>query len=487
MSHRNRSVFAAVLCACAFVFLSGIECDALHAAKRSGSHSHSAKSKSKSKRKSSWKETIIQQANAGYYRALGHSSKAALIDGVSISRLAEYAKETNCSAYRRAIAAAGRLDRLKKETKLKLAECVQLAVYIETELAEDVKTRGNYRSRNSTGICRSVEYDPASGKRFIHLQNHGGRETLGKGYKKTVTLSVLYDEHKPELVAHCQTTIPMPEEIEAIRALQGLNGLLEVYAITDRHVKSSKTDTTNYSLMCKLYPYDTLSSLMRSGKKRRKLDMVDKMYIAHDILTGLESMHNKGFVHRDLGTRNYLIYKKKRERGSGERYAAVIADFGRTLPIEHIFGKVCQTIPVYIAPEGLIYSKLKGADYFYTDIYAVGCVLHSLFFDRSAPWADSRLVRGKEPVEKRQKAFIKKLGDWRAKRFKSLVVTNRFRDNTPVEEGLERLVLRMVDPIAKKRGTATELRQLLEYFMKRKDVLKREDAMLKKQKSKSKK
>lgn len=466
-----------------------------------------ALSSKKSKKKSTkdyYRQEILKEIEAGRWRAVGKNVKNALKKGVSYTQLKQYVELSDCKVLKKSMAIARKLDQLKPSTGLTQGESIELALYIETEFSDERAKFGNYRSRNSTGLCRSIQYDPESKLTFIHLKNHGGKKVLGEGFKKVVTPSILYHETKPEIVAHCLTTIPMAHEIAAVRALQGLDGLFKVKAITERTAKDKKT---YYALLCKLYPYDTLSSFIHlgtknsrskregasskktSGKKpiRRKMPFLDKMYIARDILTGLNNMHQRGYVHRDLGSRNYLIYKKKREEGKGMRYAAVIADLGRTLPYTEVIGQPAQGTPFYRAPEALDFERLSGKDYLYTDIYAVGCVFQTLFFDRSAPWVRSKLTRDVTiPVYERQEKFTAFLKKYREERFKALVVKNTSRRTPPIEESVERLILKMVDPVPHLRGSSDELLKIMQMLVKRAEK-SQEEAIKKIESAKTKK
>ena len=101
-----------------------------------------------------------------------------------------------------------------------------------------------------------------------------------------------------------------------------------------------------------------------------KIDLVQSLQIAIDILHGLEFAHARGIVHRDIKPENILL---KSNLGG---YTAHIADFGiaklnQEVEDSHLLGNTGS--PAYMAPE-----QFYG-DYSYNcDLYGLGVVLYEL-------------------------------------------------------------------------------------------------------------
>lgn len=408
-----------------------------------------------------WKEMFRNQIETANYRALGYLIKNALTDGVEFLKLQKYAGELECEPMQKALEAASHLYDLYSETDLDLPDCIQLALYIETDFHREIKEFGNYRNRKSTGLSKTVEYDPETNQIFIHL-NLG--DSLNRSGKK-VGKAICYDPQSPEVVTHYVTHEPIASEIAAIKDLQGLDGLYEIKAVTSQQ---NEDGAVFLSLFTKHYRYGTLSKFLESKNGQSRLSFKDKMRIAHDILIGLESMHAKGYVHRDLCLSSFLISRKHRETTRGTRFSAVLADFSRAVPIRDAVGKNAQHVAFYRAPEALEYSLLKENDYFATDLYAVGCIFYSLFYGKAAPWVDVDMMNDtKKTIQDRAKGLRDTLEKYRQKRFRMLFMKNRFRDNVPMTETVERFILLMVDPVPVRRTNAKELRQIMGNLIKR--------------------
>jgi serine/threonine protein kinase len=426
---------------------------------------YTVKAQAKSSKKQSakaWAHTIKVYADSENYRALGYVLKAAHQKGMSFTSFYKVAKEIDCIPLLKALSSSKKMMALGSNIGLQRMHCLQLALFIEGDLPKEILEGRSYFGRKSTGLAHSIEYDPESKLTFIHLKTHNGIAPLGKGFKKVVTKSILYDAKKPELVAHCLTKVPMGKEIEALKMLQGLPGILEYKAITTRQVSKKKT---HYSLMCKLYKYGQLSNFGPTKKYRPNLK--EKLALAVDILRGLETMHTRGYVHRDLNTRNVLVDDACKEQlKKGERFRAVIVDLGRTLRINKTKRHPAQGNVFYLAPEGLAYRTMAPKEYYQTDIYAAGCVLQRLSTGKVPPWVRKDIMRDStKSINNRISLAKKVLAKYHKER--SALLDKRYgtRADIPPVEGLERVILQMVDPNPRKRPTATQARRLLERYL----------------------
>lgn len=337
-------------------------------------------------------------------------------------------------------------------------EIFKLALFIESELPKRIEQEGRYYfSRRMTGLSRTIEVDPKNSKVYIHLKNHGVKE-LGHGARKVVTRSIMYSPTRPRIVAFSETTYPNDKETQAIIDLQGLPGLYKVISILDR---KDKDGNPNSAFVSKYYSRGDLAHFMK--KSRGKFSFNDKIRFARDILIGLESMHTRGYSHRDLGLKNYFVERR------GKKFIPVIADFGRAAYFGDTNERGAQGGYSLCAPEGLDYNSLQGDDYFATDIYALGCVFYRILFSRKPSWHDPETYGDPSlPVSLRQEKLCKTIEQYRKRRTERLGSRYMGSRSTSSRLRFEKVILKMIDPDPKKRGTATEHRQMLDAIVKRK-------------------
>src|SRR5205823_6608726 len=89
-----------------------------------------------------------------------------------------------------------------------------------------------------------------------------------------------------------------------------------------------------------------------------KLSLHDKLDLCYDIAQGLQVIHDKGFIHKDLHSGNIL------SRDNDECY---ITDLGLCKPVDEQDMKIHGVLP-YVAPE-----VLRGKTYTQSaDIYSFG-------------------------------------------------------------------------------------------------------------------
>lgn len=402
---------------------------------------------------------LKEDASDEWYQ-VGLIAKSAVEDGVSLSHLALLASECGCEALERAVLATQRIRELSSGLGISKSQLFQMAFYIETNMGDLQNVYNNYLSRRRSKFARTIEYDPQSRLTYIHLKDHGVG-ILGHGFKKTVTKSILYDVKKPEIVALCESNLPMPEEISALRVMQGAPGIVKVHSFTERNGKGRGK---SYNIMCKLYRGGTLS---KAFSRKFKFSFDQKMKIALDLLTGLEQMHSKGLVHRDVTARNMLLDYDKKGSRKVRNIKAVISDFGRTIPVDSAMAVAAQANSAYIPPEGILYEKLQGDDYYASDVYALGCVLHHLLTGKRNPWVDKINIRNlTKPVSVRQGKMTYDLQRYRKRCLAKLHKKGKRHHETSARDRFQRLTLKMIDPSPKMRGTARDLRKsMYDIFM----------------------
>jgi serine/threonine-protein kinase len=141
--------------------------------------------------------------------------------------------------------------------------------------------------------------------------------------------------------------------------------------------------------------------------------------LARQICAGLGTAHDRGVVHRDLKPANIMLDGNGRIR---------ITDFG----LAGNAGEVLRAgTPAYMAPEQLAGGEVTPR----SDIYALGLVLYELFTGRRAIEASSLA----ELIAKREQGVI-------------TPPTEIVRD---LDEGIERVIMRCLDPDAARRPPST--------------------------------
>lgn len=334
--------------------------------------------------------------------------------------------------------------------ELSSSHILQTTKFIESKLPRLIKQKKYYFSKRNTSLPYALEYDPKVKSTYILLE--GKKAMLGEGRKKVVTKAIRYSRKRPKVVARAVQTLPMAQELKMTKLLQGKKGVFEVLGITKRRARG-KTYHTIYS---PVYKHGTFRALFKKG---RHFSLYEKSKMAYHIMQGIESLHKRGIVHRDLGARNYLIKLPKGERGKRQAVAC-IADLGRAIHAKRLVkGDSVQGTPSYIAPEGLDLRKLKAKDYFATDIYAIGCVMYELFYEKTFPWHSKAFLRKKsgykkyvrclEEVTRRRRWELSKLG------------------KRNCSQQFEFLVLRMLNADPKKRPKASYLRSQMGKLYKR--------------------
>ncbi|XP_023219491.1 serine/threonine-protein kinase PLK1-like [Centruroides sculpturatus] len=113
--------------------------------------------------------------------------------------------------------------------------------------------------------------------------------------------------------------------------------------------------------------YCTRKSLVHVLKNRKLLTEPEVRYFMLQFLEGVDYIHRKGIIHRDLKLGNLFLT---------ENMELKIGDFGLATYYEsekNAKMTVCGT-PNYIAPEVL---NMEG-HYMETDIWAVGCIMYAM-------------------------------------------------------------------------------------------------------------
>ncbi len=392
------------------------------------------------------KEEVIQQATRDVknkrYDHLGKLIKHKLGQGITLSELKALGKKYQAEPLLNAIDATQKIKKYHTSLSLKRKELLQTALFIESSLPKYVKRDTCYLSKKRTGLAYAVEHDPELNTSFIVLS--GKSAYIGKGMKKVVHKAIHYRADHPKVVARAVDCTKETREHVLTKKVHGSPGVYQTHGF-GKNKQHGKSYRTIYS---KLYRPGSMQDAM---DKKYRLSTYEKVKVASDILAGLYSLHKQGIVHRDLGARNHFIDIPKGKPGR-RNVTACIADLGRATYAVRAADTKVQGNTFYTAPEGLYRKKLKGRDYYKTDVFAVGCVLYRLFYGKKALWQDRSYVNDtEEPLHYRYKSMkyrIKHATKARRTRLQSK------RTRLSPKEEFELLVLRMLHTDPSKRGSA---------------------------------
>ncbi len=319
---------------------------------------------------------------------------------------------------------------------------LETAYYIETHRGEITHFNKPYLTKQETGIKHTIEYDSASGHIFIVLDEK--KAYLGEGAKKKVYKAILYGQ-TPKLVARSEQSLKMDAELYAHKELLGAPGIMKTHAFAT-HVDKKNRYYTIYSELYEGTLFDVITKM--------KLSTWNKWIVMSDLLTGLQSIHSKNLVHRDLHSHNYL-YHTERDAHGNTTIRAVIADLGRTIKSSDAKGLLAQMTTRMTAPEAFSHKKLEASDYFATDIYALGCIFHRLFHEKLPKWQKGDLRSPNLSAEKKKAILEKRLDEETTKRREHLIKKSKETALSAMER-TELLILKMLDLDPKKRESASE-------------------------------
>lgn len=187
---------------------------------------------------------------------------------------------------------------------------------------------------------------------------------LGKGAFGKVNLSLhvltgrlvaIKSINKTRLTSERQKS-KIAQETNIMKSLSHSNYIVKIFETyeTQKHI-------------CIVMEYICAGDLLSYIRKRSKLSETIAKYIFKQIVLGLQYIHSKGIVHRDIKLDNILIDLDNNIK---------ICDFGVSKKIRkgESMTEQCGT-PAYIAPEIL---KNKGYEGFGVDIWSAGVVLYAM-------------------------------------------------------------------------------------------------------------
>lgn len=392
----------------------------------------------------------------GNWSEVGHLvKKKAERHEISLKDLQMVALSFQNTPFFNAVLATKKILSMQEKTGLSLSVAFPIALFAETSLNHEVEKGKTFW--NSSRFGRELQYDRSNKHLFIHLGTHGVKP-VGIGRMKVVTKTILYDRENPEVMAHGVSEAGCKREMYAMKKLKGVPNTLQAQALmTHKDPKSGKRIA---SIITRIIHPGSLQSIL--DKKSWKLTLREKVQMARDIMLGIQGMQQKKFVHRDLGAKNYFVHIGKGKPGH-RNIKAYVADFGRALPI-----KMCKDVPVqgnscYAPPEAIYREKMRGNQYYNSDLFAIGCVFWQLYFGDLPPWSRSEYFKN-ESIPKKHR--------FRAKVFHINAMRERYAPKAPhgkvkkdqkpcLREGFLKIIMQMTDPEPSKRSDAESIYKAL--------------------------
>lgn len=404
---------------------------------------------------------VVHYIKTQQYNRLGKVLRKSFEHDVQLSDLRFFANREQSQPLKNALIAFRSMQPLAHELGIRNGDLLEISLFIEASLQTYINKKEYYLSEKITGLRHVIEYDPVTGYRFIHPREKQGSH-VGRGSKKVVTKSILYDVSHPEIVARCDQSISIAHEKKITEVLQGLPGIVIVYAFTSRIEKN----THYHTMFAKLYQPGSFSTVLKNPKKF-KLSLREKMSVALNLIKGLEGMQENNIVHRDMGSGNYLIDISKKRKNRARKITAVIADFGRGAYVWNSHGGRPQGHSAFTAPEGIFRKKLSEKDYFKTDIYALGLSLYYFLHEKKPLWLNPDYIKGELPLDVRYHNLVHMIHQATDKRRHELHEKIQHHRSMTDKEAFEELILQMISIDPDKRGTSTELREKMQSIVGR--------------------
>lgn len=371
-----------------------------------------------------------------------------------LKKLQKIARQEHSQSLSNAVKATNSFKKIRGGLGISSGVFLQTALFMETSLKHHVAHKNYYIQKRKTGLYRTLEYDPHNKKTFVILDGFKSA-FLGQGAKKTAYKSIQYINTKSQVVARAQQESKMDRELKITKHLRHAPGIVELKG-TGRHKKHGKKYTTIYS---KLYTTGTVKTLF---KKKIHLSLYEKVKIAFHMLQGLESMHKRCIVHRDLSAKNFFITIPHGKPGR-RNIKAVLADFGWSQYIKNMFHKKAQANMKNTAPEGIFFNKMKGSQYFATDVYAVGLVLYRLIYKQRPSWQDISISSSRVSHYKHLCAAINKKTHSR----RNSLAHKKIHSTLTNKERFEYIIHRMIHIRPWVRPSASKLCRELQSLLKR--------------------
>ncbi len=298
---------------------------------------------------------------------------------------------------------------------------------------EHLKARKGKKAQQRRRTKFSCVIEKLKGGRAYLIRDLPGKTRIGYGYHKQVVKAIFYGR-RPKIVAHCLCDASGKAEIKILRKLRGQRGIVPFLGSRSKGKKK-------HSIFLEYYPAGTLGHLL---KQQHPFSEAQALQIVEDLICGLQAMHDRGFVHRDLHAGNILL----REYGNGE-FEAALADFGKTLSVSKTRSSDVPQVPkTRNPPEALLRSYAKINRYL-VDSYALGCNFYHLLWGEIPPWASMFDIRAMSTYQYSQRkaffeAIVRMYHEAEEHRIGHLLRKEGAGENLSAYERLQIAVFRMV-------------------------------------------
>ena len=196
---------------------------------------------------------------------------------------------------------------------------------------------------------------------------------------KEVAVKIITPRNEP---AH---KVAIEKELEALKAMVDERNVLQYI----HHFPEIPDPNKNFYIITELCGTDLFDYFLKEGNNLTKLDILN---IMHQILTGLDSIHKKGWIHGDMKIENICVTHDGRVI---KRLA--ILDFG--FAVEHkgdgMVENVGQGTYIYIAPEQVGFSK-PTHNGMKSDVFSSGTIFYILIF---GGYAFTSKVKKSQPTD----------------------------------------------------------------------------------------
>ncbi len=336
-------------------------------------------------------------------------------------------------------------------------ELIKLVQFIEPLRQSKEYKKYYYLRKEDTKLARTIEFDPKKDKIFIHLKSHN-IPSLGKGYHKRVSYSILYHPEHPQLVACAvvSDSNTTRAELAVLERFRGSEGIIQTLYVSKHKKKSGKT---LYEIVTPLYNLGSLNAFLKKNSENLPLSV--KRKIAQDILIGSCRLNSKGYVNADNNKGNFFVHH---ENGV---YTTVIGDVGGHTQEAHVVINKRALGPFFhSSPPDLIRayynSTLQPQDLYSNHTYALGRAFYFLLFEKEVPWIEGFNKRyplianlykdkSKPEVELELAQLTSELQAFSGPRLQELAQKSETNTITP-QERFEFIVLQMLstDPAVRK-------------------------------------